>query len=112
MTTFEVVRFNEAMFALRFKQFSGKLSYALLRNQRLIEPIIKKYYEDIKSLAKAFKIEPIEDKYNFEGESHEEFQKLLNSENSITFHKVDVSLIEAENLSVNEIIGLEPMIQE
>jgi meiotically up-regulated gene 157 (Mug157) protein len=110
MKTIELINFNEHLFRLSVRQFSGKLSYAIYKNLKKIEPIVKKYYEDLEALAKAYKIEVVDGKYTFEGESQKEFEVLLNEEHTIELHKVDELLIEESNLSVNEIMGLEPMI--
>jgi hypothetical protein len=112
MTTIEVVNFHKFMMGLSERKFNGKLSYTIYRNLNMVEPIVKQYYEDITALAKAFNIEAIDRKYNFEGDSQKEFQQILNKVNSVELHKVDSNLVFEHDFSAIEISMLDYMIEK
>jgi hypothetical protein len=112
MTTIEVVNFHKFMMGLSERKFNGKLSYAIYKNLNIVEPIVKQYYEDITALTKAFNIEVVDGKYNFEGDSQKEFQQILNKVNSIELHKVDGNLIFEHEFSTIEMSMLDYMIEK
>jgi len=109
MKTIELVNFYQFLMSLSNRQFKGKLSYAIYKNLNKIEPIVTKYFKDVEALAKAFDIKEVDGKFNFDGDAMSDFEAIINAENEIELHKVDVSIIEDCEFSVVEIGMLELM---
>jgi len=112
MKTIELVNFYQFLMSLSQRQFKGKLSYAIYKNLNKIESIAIQYFKDVEALAKSFNIQEVDGKFNFEGDSYLEFEKILNDNNEVELHKVDIETIFDYDFSATEISMLEYMIEK
>ena len=121
MTNIEIVQMHSGLINLRAQadlRFPARVSFAILHNMKILEPIIESYEAARMELVHRHGQEVPEQPGAYqihEGQVEEfskEFDALNKIENEVTLTKIKMSDIEDIQLSVDNVAALYPMIEE